>query len=206
MITKTLKIDISSYWHAGTGSGQGALLNAVVEKDALGLPYLPGRTLKGLLRDAVYRWETFGGYDDINKDSVSITEQLFGPRGEEGKSTFTGLIRVSSAKLDDTFYQVIQSIEETKQKQLIQYLYAEHFSTAIDKETGTAIDKSLRGIELIIPTTLYADIAIVDEAQHAHLATHAFTLLAQAFPLIQAVGKHKNRGLGRAHLTWEASL
>ena len=149
MNTKILKLEISSFWHAGTGAGQGALLDSVVEKDNLGLPYLPGRTLKGILRDAVYRWEQLGGYENVTTHKTSITETLFGVWGDDGNETTQGLIRVGSATMEASFKDAIA--QHKNRNSLVSYLYAEHFSTKINKETGTATDKSLRGSEMAIP-------------------------------------------------------
>jgi hypothetical protein len=60
MKTLTLKLDILSYWHAGSGRGAAALADAVVVRDDTGLPYLPGRTVKGLVRDAMDLAEAAG--------------------------------------------------------------------------------------------------------------------------------------------------
>jgi hypothetical protein len=54
---KVVLVEISGWWHAGTGRGGGEDADAVVAKDRYGLPYLPGRHLKGLLRDACLRLE-----------------------------------------------------------------------------------------------------------------------------------------------------
>ncbi|MEJ2682664.1 MAG: RAMP superfamily CRISPR-associated protein [Gammaproteobacteria bacterium] len=52
-MNQLLKITFLDYWHAGGSHGQGFHTQATVARDHDGLPYLPGRTLKGLLRDAV---------------------------------------------------------------------------------------------------------------------------------------------------------
>jgi CRISPR/Cas system CSM-associated protein Csm3 (group 7 of RAMP superfamily) len=198
MMTKTLHIDISSYWHAGTGAGQGSLLDSVVEKNDIGLPYLPGRTLKGLLRDAVYRWEQLGGYQE--HPISNVTDLLFGVWGDDGNETTQGMVRVGSANMDEQFIAAIKNHPEGKK--LINYLYAEHFSTKIDEKTGVAVDQSLRGSEMTVPMSLFAEVSII--THRADISDDmAFTWLAQAFPLIQAVGKQKNRGLGRAELSWK---
>jgi CRISPR/Cas system CSM-associated protein Csm3 (group 7 of RAMP superfamily) len=200
MNTKTLHIDISSYWHAGTGAGQGALLDSVVEKNDMGLPYLPGRTLKGILRDAVFRWEQLGGYEQHNLDMGRVTNLLFGVWGDDGNTTTQGMIRVGSANMDTHFMAAITQHQDARK--LINYLYAEHFSTKIDDKTGVAVDQSLRGSELTIPMSLYADISVVEHDNNP-ITSMAFDLLAQAFPMVQAVGKQKNRGLGRTELSWK---
>ena len=47
------KITFLSDWHAGSGLGSGADADAVVIKDANNLPYLPGKTIKGLIKDSL---------------------------------------------------------------------------------------------------------------------------------------------------------
>jgi hypothetical protein len=193
-----LHVDIRSYWHPGTGRGLGTQLDAITHRNARGLPTLPGRTLKGLLRDAVYRWEQFGGFADLELRSSSIAEQLFGPRGIEGVETWPGLLRVGDAVLaaTDTAYLAADP-------KLCAGLYHSHFATAVEHETGTAAEKTLRGIELVVPLKLFAEITTIATAAHVDLADRWPDILRTALPLVWAVGAHRSRGLGRAVLTLE---
>ena len=50
MQTLTYQIQFHSYWHCGSGLAAGAGVDALVVKDANGLPFVPGKTIKGLLR------------------------------------------------------------------------------------------------------------------------------------------------------------
>ncbi len=193
-----LKIEILSYWHPGTGQGQGSYLDAVTHRSGHGLPCLPGRTVKGLLRDAVYRWEGFDGYDSAGLPEPSITDQLFGPYGEEGEATWPGLLRISDATLADQ-----ETAYLTDNPRLIEGLYRDHFSTAIDHGSGTAKEKSLRGIELVVPLVLYAHIDEVSGAHYTDLTKEWPQRLEEALPLVRAVGAHRSRGLGRAVLELE---
>ena len=52
MSTIKYEIEFFSNWHCGSGLAAGADVDALVIKDQEGLPYIPGRTLKGLLREA----------------------------------------------------------------------------------------------------------------------------------------------------------
>lgn len=47
------KVEMYSDWHCGSGLASGADADAVVVKDKDGLPYVPGRTLKGLVSEAM---------------------------------------------------------------------------------------------------------------------------------------------------------
>ena len=54
------KIEFTSFWHTGSGLSSGTESDIVVIKDKNGLPYIPGKTLKGLLREAA---ETINNFD-----------------------------------------------------------------------------------------------------------------------------------------------
>ncbi|QTR44835.1 hypothetical protein J9253_12485 [Thiothrix litoralis] len=184
-----LKIDIQSYWHPGTGRGQGSDVDALTHRDAHGLPILPGRTIKGILRDAVTRWEQF----TQSSSQPTLAEQLFGA-GTDAEEKWLGSVRVSDAVLaDDIRYYLL------KDKNLLTGLYRSIHATAIKHETGTAVDQSLRGMEVIVPLTLYATLDEVPNAPHKVANWHK--AIEQTLGLIQAVGAHRTRGLGRAVVT-----
>lgn len=199
-----LKIDIQSYWHAGTGRGQGSDVDALAHRDKDGIPCLPGRTVKGLLRDALSRWTELVG-DSVSDESV-LVRRLFGQSPEEAEATFStderkapmagfGLLRVSDAVLrdDELFYL-------KDNKDLASGLFRSLHATKINPETGTAEDQSLRGMEVVIPLTLYADVI---EVPGVAAVENWAEKLRQALLLIQAVGAHRTRGLGRAVVTLE---
>jgi CRISPR/Cas system CSM-associated protein Csm3 (group 7 of RAMP superfamily) len=72
LIMETKKIEYTitflSDWHAGSGLSSGAEADAVVIKDAKNLPYLPGKTIKGLVKDALL---------DLGNNSDVIDSKLF---------------------------------------------------------------------------------------------------------------------------------
>jgi len=185
-----LQVDIRAYWHAGGGRGAGAVLDAVVYRDADGLPVLPGRHLKGLLRDAVARaaswdWDGYAG----------LAERLFGRPAETRRASEPGCLRLSDARLPDGVVAWLRSNEGKAHRAA---LFRALDATAIDADTGTADGHSLRGIEVTVPLTLYARIEPVPgrEAPEDWPAR-----IAEVLPLIDAVGGWRTRGLGRAVLT-----
>ena len=197
-----LKIDILSYWHAGSGRTSGSHVDSLVGKNTQGLPYLNGRHLKGLLRDAVMRAEAWGWFDSlsVNKpDHLSLTDWLFGTRAATGGDDMTrfettaGIISISNGELLEAEVTALTHDETLKVA-----LYSHLFSTAIEHDTGTAKKHSLRGIEVVIPLTLYAEI----DCQHS-TSEIIFEQLNKACSLIDHVGGMRNRGLGRAKLTIE---
>jgi CRISPR-associated protein Cmr4 len=72
--------------HAGTGQGIGAIDLPIAREKATGIPYLPGSSLKGVLRDRAAPW------DQETRFAV------FGP-DTESASEHAGAVQVGDAKL-----------------------------------------------------------------------------------------------------------
>lgn len=72
--------------HAGTGQGIGAIDLPIAREKATGIPYLPGSSLKGVLRDRASAWD---------KDTLFA---VFGP-DTESASEHAGAVQVGDAKL-----------------------------------------------------------------------------------------------------------
>jgi len=206
-----LKFQLHSYWRAGTGRGGGAVLDELVHKDAYGLPCLPGRTLKGLLRDAVYRAEMWGLLsDDLKLGEAEFTQCLFGsnaPDQEEIRlETEPGALRVSDAVLDEKLRQyliaLLTSAPDSKNQRdghnLRRGFFHHVHATAIEHESGTAKKTSLRGMEVTIPLTLTAQLQVLP---HTQLIENWHEELKFCLPLIRAVGSSRSRGLGRVTVT-----
>lgn len=193
--TRAMTVEVLDLWHAGSGRGQGRSLDAVVVVDPQGLPYLPGRQLKGLLRDAVNCLEHWG------HAPAGTTTNLFG--GETNaeaedlrlRRSQPGRVHVSNATLTQAERNWLAS--DTGRQQ-VPRLFVEVFSTAID-EHGVAKDQSLRGIQMVVPMTLHATLTL--DAPDAQQAAPLWAVLRQAAQLVQHVGAHRSRGTGRARLS-----
>lgn len=197
MTDNTLRLNfaLESYWQAGSGRGGGAVLDSLAHKDAEDLPYLPGRTVKGLLRDAIYRLETWG------HGPPGLTVRLFGEIGvHEGVTrleTQGGSLAVSDARLPEAERNWLASKGNA---QLRQALFRHISSTAVDSGTGTARKGSLRSIEVAVPVTLEAQVEVIKpDLLEAEPAWQEY--LELALPLIHAVGTSRSRGLGRVKVS-----
>ena len=178
-----LEFDIKSDWHIGNGHEGGAYAYALVVKNHLNLPYLPGKSIKGLLRQAFEtavdnQW--FGDHALLNK--------LF---GYENEGLFSqGIIKVSSAQLSDAETDFF-----LEKPSAMKYLYRVLQSTAINKQTGVAVEGSLRSLEVTVPMILQAEISLSED--QAEFQQH----LIDAITLITELGAKRHRGLGQVTVT-----
>ncbi len=200
-----LIFDIRGFWRAGTGRGGGASTDSLVHRDADGLPCLPGRTVKGLLRDAVYRAERWAYVD------TGTTERWFGSRVFETNadsdepisrlSTKAGALIVSDAVVDKAvsdYLVYLKNNDPDEFKKLLGEFFHTVAATAIEHHSSSAKNKSLRTLEVTIPLTVSATLDVFDEIQPNWRAQ-----LRRCLPLIQAVGSSRTRGLGRVQVTLE---
>ena len=183
----TIVFDILDFWHASAGHGAGRFLDASVQRTPAGLPVLPGRTVKGLMRDAVHQCDQFGHLPD------GITAELFGSElGTDRFKTEPGLLQFGNAELPEGWEVYAQTEEGQK---ILSGFFDDIASTAIG-EDGQAEEGSLRRIEVAIPLQLHAtwrstDPKATDEARRA---------LQKACGLVRRLGVSRTRGLGRARV------
>lgn len=199
MAQRWLKVEFQSPWHVGTGRGGGADIDARVRRSPGGLPIVPGRTLKGVLRQATEL------ADQLRLHSPSATA-WFGtglPDGTEmdlalEKARFLtepGSVFVTSAQLGRDHSERAQWEQlGAAQGEVVQGFFMELHQTALD-ETGIARASSLRTVEAVVPLVLWAQLEGPLEALDG---------LEEVLPLVTAIGTGRRRGLGRVSLSMEA--
>jgi len=181
MTRSLLTIEFHDYWHIGSGRGEGKHLDSVVDKDESGLPFVPGRIIKGLLRDALHRLEVWNN-PGINLDSTEMTTQeLFGGIVSDLSTTTRhdttpGCLFVGDARLPEDLRIWLSHSDQITQRQ---NLYRQVFSTAINESSGSAKENSLRGIEVVIPLTLISQVEVLGNNSDAII-----NRLKRALPLI----------------------
>ncbi len=204
MTSCTLKFSLSSYWATGSGEGGGAVVDSVVLRDASQLPVIPGRTVKGLLRDAmqlatlsrkvdperVQRWfgSALPGQGDGDEQEVHLEKGRF--------STTEGALWFGSATLPDAWRQWARL--QPKDAPVLLSLSTFLASTAIDPD-GVAAEHTLRVCEVSVPMELHAEVR-----GPAGDRTWQEDLRA-CLPLLRALGTRRNRGFGRVDVTMEGA-
>ncbi len=193
-----LEIDILSYWLAGTGRGSGGSFDEKPLLDENGIPYIPGKHLKGLLKDGLRKWESITGAENPSAHIHCFGSDQDNENKEDNNKTksTTGALRVSSATFDSATYEGLKT-----HPKLISKLFKSLSSTAIN-ENGVATNKSLRTIQVVIPVKLYAQIDWVSASPYAseEVKEKIETYLQQASAMLPAIGSKRTRGLGRCKI------
>ncbi|MCR4938731.1 MAG: hypothetical protein K5930_01320 [Treponemataceae bacterium] len=185
MLKTKMILHMQGYWAVGSGKGGGNEVDNRIDRDADGLPYVPGKMLKGLIKDACLRLKNAGN------SNYNFVDEVFGNSGSSDglnrTATSEGKIYISDARLSPAMRSALKKEENAAAKaKLTRNIY----STAIDNETGTAKDKSLRGYEVAIPMELQAEVECDCTEEEMDCIKVA------ASKLVYAVGSHKSRGLG----------
>ena len=94
MSNLTLKIQFFSPWHCGSGLSAGADTDALVIKNPQGLPFVPGKTIKGLVREAVEDYAALKG-EEIKLDEAFGVEAS----QEESSSIQKGYLYFTNGEL-----------------------------------------------------------------------------------------------------------
>lgn len=190
-----LKIKLLSDTTFGRGDGVAGLIDQEVEHDVCGLPFLRGRTLKGLLS------EECDNFIALLPDRPQWEEtacKLFGTLGSTLGTT--GAVHVGDACLPEDLRQAIAY--EIQQNQLtkvdvLNSLTTIRRQTAINSVTGVPDQGSLRSARVIVRELEFTADLIFEaeptEKMQALLSIGALTL--------RHLGSGRNRGRGHVKCT-----
>lgn len=177
-----------SPWHVSSGRGGGPAVDDALLRTAEGLPYVPGRAVKGLFRDAV------GTAEAVQAVPPGTTRRLFGsdldelarePASEIATRyrTQEGLLRFDNATLPDS-WRLAAREDPAWAAELVEVVAA----TAM--ENGVAKEASLRTFEVAVPMSLVASVEGPEDGRWVEV-------LRTASPFLRGAGAHRHRGYGR---------
>lgn len=190
MVDIQIKIEFHSPWHCGSGLAAGADIDALVIKDQNGMPYLPGKTIKGLVRQATEEYVMLAGIGENDTDGKTVAERvknMFGAESSSDDVRACGTAHFSDANFAEHEYHAIAADKKLKAQ-----LFNKSTTTAIGKD-GIARAHSLRSEQTVVPCTLYATISGVDDA----IADTVVTSLG----MIKRLGQKRHRGFGRCTIS-----
>jgi CRISPR/Cas system CSM-associated protein Csm3 (group 7 of RAMP superfamily) len=199
----TLSFAVQSYWQIGSGLEGGAYADSLALKDTNGLPYIPGKSIKGLLKEAfsqAFENNWFTAVTDTN-----LLALLFGVEGAAGSNS-QGLLQLTSATLSAHECHYFHNHPSAKSN-----LFKVTYSTAIDEDTGVASETSLRSMEVVVPMSLCATLSVntlhpsYAEADK-QITEQLHTYLTQVVSLISKLGAKRHRGFGQVIVTCSKQL
>ena len=180
MMRKLMKIELKSDLCAGIGKHYAAVLNLDTALDEYGLPYIPSRRLKGCMREVA----------ELIK--IPDLDNIF---GVSGKSE-SGSLKISNAVIEN-YNETIKSLRENNifHSEVTDLFCYTRQETAIESETDTAKDQSLRFIRVVNrdypdssdPLCFYAPISFDD---------NDYKKINDICKALRNIGYHRNRGLG----------
>ena len=178
------KIEMLDDWHAGSGLSAGVDVDLLVIKDSLNFPFIPGKTLKGLLKD---------GAMDLVDAGVLEREKVVEIFGEDARKNNNGDEVIS--KEGNVYFTNAELTLNMKQqlKEKTHLLYRKISATAIEKN-GLVKEKSLRRIEMTVPIILFAKIENVSTPDQREI-------LEKCMKMVKRLGSWRNRGYGRCEIS-----
>lgn len=172
-------------WQCGSGLTSGADVDALVIKGSNQLPFIPGKTIKGLFREAA---EQIALYETDKEKWAHFILEVFGKGAEKNKESNAQHSKSYFSNVVLSEYLQNELIKNADSKDsLIPSLYRKIASTKIDKN-GIATERSLRKVEVSVPLVLYGKITDVNDEYK--------TFLIKCAKYIKRMGTNRNRGFG----------
>jgi CRISPR-associated protein Csx10 len=186
----TLTVEFLSDWHVGAGRGRAGDIDRTVLRDVDGLPYVPAKTLTGVLRD---RCEAVAAA--LGGDWPHAVAELFGsqPAIDESPTGAPSPARLSvrAARSGAGIAATLSS--SPVRAELLDALTVVRPGVAVDAFTGTASTDMLRFTEMARRGSFLTGSVELDPS----LADSHRALFVAGAALVDAVGGDRRRGGGR---------
>jgi hypothetical protein len=192
-----VRLQLKSDATFGRGDGVAGLVDEEVEHDArTGLPFLRGRTLKGLLAEECAN--TLFALSKQNASAYTQFEQaakfLFGKPGSTLEDD--AMMHVGAAMLPEELRDAIEADIEgdrLKPADVLESLTAIRRQTAVNERTGAPEEGSLRSMRVVLRETPFiAELSFDEDPDDV-----AKALLAACVLSFRRAGTGRNRGRGR---------
>ncbi|WP_293334383.1 RAMP superfamily CRISPR-associated protein [Microcoleus sp. CAWBG58] len=191
-----LKIKLLSDTTFGRGDGVAGLIDQEVEHDPFGFPYLRGRTLKGLLSEESDNLIAILTNHRSSWERVACN--LFGTLGSTIGTM--GAVHVGDACLPEDLRQAVafQIKDETLTKtEVLDSLTTIRRQTAIDTQSGTADEGSLRSFRVVLRDLYFTADLIFEKMPSDEM----LSLIAVGSLALRRLGSGRNRGRGHVQST-----
>jgi len=193
-----LKIKLLSETTFGRGDGVAGLIDQEIEQDIYGLPYLRGRTLKGLLSEECDNLITILPEDNHRHSWQDIACCLFGIPGSN-LETMAEMHVGDACLLDDLRKVINYEIDNDKltNQEVLNCLTTLRRQTAINWQNGVADKGSLRSFRVVIRNLEFT----ADLLFETQPSSKTLSLLSVGSLALRYLGSGRNRGRGHVRCT-----
>lgn len=177
------------------GSGQADVnVDADIVHDKYGLPYFPGKRLRGLLYESaleVSEMASLCGKSFLTKRTV---DELFHHVSDSPVRLIIPDFHLPEYEKMIGDWQALQTIfkDTIRPENVLDYYTSLRFQTAIDEKTGIAKDHSLRNIRVLNQGITFKGTVSLLNASEIHEQA-----LALALQNLRRAGTNRNRGFGQ---------
>lgn len=187
-----LKVTFESDWHIGSGAGIPGSIDRQVLRDDNGLPYVPGKTLTGILRDAAEWVATTRDRIENGNKWAGALHSLFGSQKNEEKITPSeAILGISNANFSQEVTDALRTNDDIRNA-----LFVVRPGIKIDPNTGCTLKDHLFSTEEVRGgCVLYARIRLSQE-----LDLNQKKLFGDAVKAVRRIGGKRRRGGGRCRL------
>ncbi|MDA8333971.1 MAG: hypothetical protein M0Z41_03100 [Peptococcaceae bacterium] len=178
----------------GRGEGVAGVVDAEVQSDQYGLPYVGGKTVKGLLQEECANILFALRLQGRENPWLEPAHRLFGAPGSSAADQ--ALLHVGTARLPVNLKKAVEAgvkRGEITPRQVLESLTAVRCQTAINPRTGAARDETLRTARVIVRDSIFeSELSFGEEPGERDLA-----LLAGCVMALRRGGSGRNRGRGK---------
>lgn len=208
----TIKVTMTSDWHVGSGSGRGEI-DSVVQRDSDGLPYIPAKTLTGILRDGCEqvaqaldsghqrgKWHQWINFLFGDQPTTLNPEENTEDREQLENEPRPAALGIRSARFNVDFRNALNTKQELKAA--IAFMKP---GVAIAPKTGSAKPDCLRVEEVVrMDAVLTAENCTLDFSEVPSISeqeqTTAYALLIAGASMVERLGGKRRRGNGTCQI------
>ena len=180
--TYKMQIQLLSDTLIGAAEGFGAIIDKDSFFDEVGLPIIPGKRVKGVLREQAELLE--------ESEHLESVEKLFGRAGLTDKNTeylSVSSFTISEYEANKTYLNYLIQQNKISRSEVIDYFTTIRMMTKIDSD-GIAADTSLRTIRVLKKGLVFSGELRFDHSQKS--------VIEQIISLTRRIGSMRNRGFG----------
>jgi len=210
----TLTVEFLSDWHVGSGLERPGSVDRLVQRDEDDFPFLPAKTLTGMLRDAAEQAAL--ALDEGNGDRWHRwVHWLFGDQPARANDDPREMLRhdrptdaalsIRPARFPESLRKALRDDRswqpDPRRRELRESLVFAKPGVTIERN-GRAADNTLRLDEMArVGVSLNAAVVLVHSGLTDEQRTFALNLLALATTFVERLGGKRRRGAGRVALT-----